>query len=187
MILWRSWLYRSRFLLSVALAASYMFPLAVQPTWIPWWPCATNRHDAWRANFRVSSCCCFACDSSGRPLLQFILGDLMEEYNTAGRSRRWLWRQVFSMLWPGAKTSRVLDAERENRMDLTSYWNDIRYAARTLRKNPAFTAVAVLAIALGIGLNTGIFSILNGIALRPLPVPGSTKIVSFLYQFINGG
>ena len=70
-------------------------------------------------------------------------------------------------------------------MNLTSFWNDIRYVARTLRKNPAFTAVAVLAIALGIGLNTGIFSVLNGIALRPLPVPGSTKIVS-LFQFNRG-
>ncbi len=115
----------------------------------------------------------------------FVLGDLMEEYNTGTRSRRWLWRQVFSMLWPGAKTSRSLDTKRENRMNLTSCWNDIRYAARTLRKNPAFTAVAVLAIALGIGLNTGIFSILNGIALRPLSVPGSTKIVG-VFQFIRG-
>jgi len=89
------------------------------------------------------------------------------------------------MLWPGARTSRVLDAERENQMDLSSFWNDLRYSARTLRKNPAFTTVAVLAIALGIGLNTGIFSVLNGIALRPLPVPGSTKIVS-VFQFNRG-
>jgi len=63
-------------------------------------------------------------------------------------------------------------------MNLASFWNDLRYSARTLRKNPAFTAVAILAIALGIGLNTGIFSVLNSIALRPLPVPGATRIVS---------
>ena len=116
---------------------------------------------------------------------EFVLGDLMEEYNTVGRSRWWLWRQVFSMLWPGAKTSRGLDSKREDRMNLTSFWNDLRHASRTLRKNPAFTAVAVLAIALGIGLNTGIFSVLNSIALRPLPVPGATKIVS-VFQFIAG-
>src|ERR1700691_2551298 len=115
----------------------------------------------------------------------FVVGDLMEEYNSGKRSRRWLWRQAFSMLWPGAKTSRVLDAERENPMNLASFWNDLRYSARTLRKNPALTAVAVLAIALGIGLNTGIFSVLNGIALRPLPVPGSTRIVS-VFQFNRG-
>ena len=116
---------------------------------------------------------------------EFVLGDLMEEYNTVGRSRWWLWRQAFSTLLPGAKTSRGLDSKREDRINLTSFWNDLRYAWRTLRKNPAFTAVAVLAIALGIGLNTGIFSVLNGIALRPLPVPGSAKIVS-VSQFISG-
>jgi predicted permease len=116
---------------------------------------------------------------------EFVLGDLMEEYSTGARSRRWLLWQAFSMLWPGAKASRTLQLERENKLNLTSCWNDLRYAWRTLCKNPAFSAVAILAIALGIGLNTGIFSILNGIALRPLPVPGSTKLVS-VFQFIRG-
>jgi putative ABC transport system permease protein len=115
----------------------------------------------------------------------FVLGDLLEEYNTGKRSRSWLWRQALSMLWPGAKTSNAVGPEQENQMNLTSFWNDLRYSARTLGKNPAFTAVAILAIALGIGLNTGIFSVLNAIALRPLPVPGATRIVS-VYQFISG-
>lgn len=116
---------------------------------------------------------------------EFVLGDLMEEYSTGRRSRWWLWRQAFSMLWPRARTSATEDPKRETGMNLPSFWNDLRYSARTLSKNPAFTAVAVLAIALGIGLNTGIFSVLNGIALRPLPVPVSTRIVS-LYQFVTG-
>ncbi|HEV8042048.1 MAG TPA: ABC transporter permease [Bryobacteraceae bacterium] len=68
---------------------------------------------------------------------------------------------------------------------LSAFWSDLRYAARTLRKNPGFTAVAVLAISLGIGVNTGIFTVLNGVALRPLPVPGATDIVS-VYQSIHG-
>jgi predicted permease len=55
---------------------------------------------------------------------------------------------------------------------------DIRYGLRMLGRNPGFTAVAVLAIALGIGVNAGIFSVLNGAALRMLPVPGATQIVS---------
>ncbi len=61
--------------------------------------------------------------------------------------------------------------------------NDLKFALRQLLKNPVFTAVAVLTLALGIGLNAGIFTILNAVALRPLRVQGSERLVCVFQDF----
>src|SRR5689334_11080614 len=62
---------------------------------------------------------------------------------------------------------------------LETFWQDIRYGARMLRKNPSFAAVAVLTLALGIGANTAIFSVLDKLILRTLPVQAPERLVGF--------
>jgi predicted permease len=61
---------------------------------------------------------------------------------------------------------------------LSSLWNDLRYATRSLGRSPGFATAAIVTIALGVGVNAGIFTVLNGILFRDLPAPDAHELVS---------
>ncbi len=85
----------------------------------------------------------------------------------------------------------VIDERRQRRHTraevIESMWNDVRFAARALRKSPGFSAMAILCIALGICVTTTIFSAVNAILIRPLPYPQADRLVAVYSENIPRG
>jgi putative ABC transport system permease protein len=67
------------------------------------------------------------------------------------------------------------------------FWQDLRYGLRALLRNPGFSGVAILALALGIGPNTAIFTMVNAVLLKPLPVPDPHRVVMIWGTMLKSG
>ena len=129
---------------------------------------------------------------------EFVIGDIEEAFHEdvlprLGRAgaRRWYWGQALCATGgvlreragirlrnPEAASS---ETEKENKRIegwMKGLIQDVLFALRTLARKPGFTAVALLTLALGIGANTAIFSVVNGVLLAELPLPDSEELVS---------
>jgi putative ABC transport system permease protein len=107
-----------------------------------------------------------------------IRGDLLEEFRRRS-SAAWYWRETLALIIRGHGYKKMLT--------LDNFRQDLRYAWRSYAKAPAFTLLVMLTLALGIGASTAIFSIVNGILLKPLAFPEPDRLTWISEATRTGG
>jgi putative ABC transport system permease protein len=114
--------------------------------------------------------------------VQFHLDAKAELYVAQGMTPEAAWRAARIELGGVEQVKEQVRSARTGAW-LETFVQDVRFGLRMLRKSPAFTMVAVLILALGIGANTAVFSIINGLMLRTLPVRDPGRLVELLHQY----
>jgi predicted permease len=118
---------------------------------------------------------------------EFLLGDLEEQFaarsgrDGPARARQWYWRQAFAAAWHrGAvrRRRRAPSTRRTGDSVMRQVANDIRFALRQLRRQPSFTLVAVVSMALAIGANGLVYGVVDNIVLNPFTFPDADRLVS---------
>ena len=117
--------------------------------------------------------------------LRAYLEEAAARHVAAGMSREQAFRAARAEI---GSLEAVKDYTRESGWEsrLDTLWRDLRYAARALRRAPAFAMTAVVTLALGIGANTAIFSVVNAVMLRPLPVERPHELIALAAVYPRG-
>ena len=117
---------------------------------------------------------------------EFVLGDLEEEFlaraeTSPGAARWWYWKQALRSLAPRQKPVGNTYSIPERDPLMRTLAADLRYAVRVLLRTPSFTIAVICVLALGIGANAAIFSIVNAVLLRPLPFEHADRLVRLFH------
>src|SRR6266566_364318 len=107
--------------------------------------------------------------------LRFHIEAFAEDLVRSGVPREEAWRRA-RIEFGGIESAKEECREARGISFVDSLVQDLRFGTRMLRKNPGFPAVAVLTLALGIGANTAVFTVVNGVLLRSMPFPEADRL-----------